>query len=335
MKNKKENKKNVNKKKIIIIVSIILAVLLAIGGSLALWFTRYMRDKNDTEELFREKIAKIDYANTIETAVPQTALYDVVQEHFSSELPEGKTVKKAIIIGYDGCRADILTEIQDGNSGIDMLMDDGVELYLSYCGGVPYPEKNTQDTSTAPGWCSILTGKWADETGITGNSITKEIEPKTLLVSLLEDGLADSASFITRWKGHFENDDSTYIGEKEYCEKNDLDVTYNRCDDDEASFDATIAEIKEADCSDFIFVIYEPTDATGHDLGFSSNSPYYKEAFAEADSYGYETIKAIRERETYEEEDWLIIITSDHGGIKGGHGGDSIQERMTFYVIGQ
>ena len=323
------------KKKVIIIVSITLAVVLAVGGSLALWFTRFMKDEDDTEKLFRENIAKVEYANTIETAVPQTALYDIIQEHFCSELPEGKIVKKAIIIGYDGCRADILTEIQDGNSAIGQLMNDGSELYLSYCGGVPYPEKNTQATSTAPGWCSILTGKWADETGITGNDITKEVEPKTLLLSLVEDGLAESSMFITRWKGHFDRDDATYNKEKEYCEDNDLDVTFNRCKNDKASYEATLTEINKADCSDFIFVIYEQTDSTGHKLGFTHNSPYYKEAFMEMDSYGYDTLEAIRNRETYEEEDWLIIITADHGGIGTEHGSESIQERMTFFVVGE
>ena len=50
------------------------------------------------------------------------------------------------------------------------------------------------------------------------------------------------------------------------------------------------------------------------------------------DYYGYDTIKAIEGRDTYETEDWLIIITSDHGGIGTDHGGNSIQERMTFIV---
>ena len=44
------------------------------------------------------------------------------------------------------------------------------------------------------------------------------------------------------------------------------------------------------------------------------------------------TIEAIKARETYDTEDWLIIITSDHGGIGTDHGSASIQERMTFIV---
>ena len=46
-----------------------------------------------------------------------------------------------------------------------------------------------------------------------------------------------------------------------------------------------------------------------------------------------ESINAIKARPTYETEDWLIIITSDHGGIKRNHGKESIQERMTFAVV--
>ena len=56
-------------------------------------------------------------------------------------------------------------------------------------------------------------------------------------------------------------------------------------------------------------------------------------AFLEIDGYGFETIEAIKARDTYDTEDWLIIVTSDHGGIGTGHGGPSIQERMTFVVM--
>lgn len=87
--------------------------------------------------------------NTIETALPQTDLYDVIKNHFSSELPEDKTEKKAIIIGFDGCRADILNFAKDENSIINALLSDGASINLTYCGGVNYPEENTQDTAKA------------------------------------------------------------------------------------------------------------------------------------------------------------------------------------------
>jgi predicted AlkP superfamily pyrophosphatase or phosphodiesterase len=92
-------------------------------------------------------------------------------------------------------------------------------------------------------------------------------------------------------------------------------------------------EITSKDCADFVFIIYENTDSAGHDFGFTFNNPVYKDSFKTEDAYGYEVIKAIEARETYDTEDWLIIVTSDHGGIGTGHGGPSIQERMTFVVM--
>ncbi len=292
----------------------------------------YSQDAKDTEEAYRETVASIGYENTIETAKPQTELYKMVKNHFTSALPEGKTEKKAIIIGYDGCRADALTFAEGKDSGIRKMLDNGASPALLYCGGVNYPETNTQDTSTAPGWCSILTGQWADKTGITGNGITKSTEYKTLLTSLTEEKVIDSASFITSWDGHFSTDNATYNLEKAYCEEKGLDVSFNLCNSDTNSANTAIKNLKEKDCSDFIFAIYEGTDHAGHSFGFSTNNPIYKVGFRINDVLAYRTLNAIEERETYATEDWLIIITSDHGGFKTGHGGPSIQERMTFIV---
>lgn len=315
----------------------IIAILLVVVG-VTLIFTvavpkwEYAKDSGDTEELFRQNVASVGFENTIETAIPQTEIYNMIKNHFESPLADGKTEKKAIIIGYDGCRADVLTEMQNENSVISALLEDGASINLAYCGGVNYPAENTQDTSTAPGWCSILTGVWADKHGITANSITKSLEYKTLLTTLVEDGTIDNSTFITKWKGHFDKKNATYNDEKAYCEENNLNVSFNRCENDEASKEYTLNEIGKKDCTDFIFVIYEPTDSTGHDLGFTINNPKYKESFKTADLYGMETLNAIKQRATYETEDWLIIVTSDHGGFGTGHGDASIQERMTFIV---
>lgn len=322
-----------NKKKIIITAVAVILALALIGTGIYFSLMKYVLDINDTEELYRQNVASVAYENTIETAYPQTDLYDIIDGHFRAELPEGKTEKKAIIIGYDGCRADILAELKGENSGISYLLSDGASMNLTYCGGVNYPEKNTQDTSTAPGWCSILTGEWADVHGVLGNDITKKMNTKTLMTALTEEKVIDTASFITRWKGHFSRDNATYLLEKDYCTENNLGVAFNLSENDADSHRMVLEEVKKEDCADFTFVIYEHTDSTGHDYGFTFNNPGYKSAFAESDACAYEAIKAIESRATYETEDWLIVITSDHGGIGTGHGNKSIQERMTFVVM--
>lgn len=321
-----------NKKKIIIIVVSVIVILGIIAGALALYFTRYHKDENDTEELYRQTVASVGYENTIETAYPSTDVYGIIDEHFRSELPEGKTEKKVVIIGYDGCRADILAERQE-NSAVSYLLDNGASINLTYCGGVNYPAENTQATSTAPGWCSMLTGVWADVHGITGNGITKAVEPKLIMTTLIEEGVIDDAAFITKWKGHFSRDNATYNDEKAYCEENNIDLDFNLRKDNADVHAGAIAEITGDNCADFVFIIYENTDSAGHNYGFTFNNPVYKDGFRTEDNYGYEVIKSIEDRDTYASEDWLIIVTSDHGGIGTGHGGPSIQERMTFVVM--
>lgn len=322
-----------NKKKIIVSIISVVLILGIIAGSLALYFTRYFKDSEDTEELYRQNVASVGYGNTVETAYPQTDLYKIINDHFRSALPEGKTEKKVAVIGFDGCRADILAEVQKENSAITYILKNGGSKNLTYSGGINYPSKNTQKTSTAPGWCSILTGVWADAHGITGNGITKELEPKTLMTTLNEENIIDDAAFITKWKGHFSRNGATYNVEKEYCENNNIDIDFNLRKGKKDVHTGAMEEVTRADCADFVFAIYEDTDSAGHDFGFSFNNPVYKEGFTTQDAYAYELIKAIEARETYDSEDWLIIVTSDHGGFGTDHGGASIQERMTFVVM--
>ncbi len=287
----------------------------------------------DTISKYEDNVASVEvYENTIETAVPQTEIYNIIKDHFTSELPAGKLVKKAIVIGYDGCRADALSLCEE-DGAVCKLIADGGKAYIAYCGGVQYPAFNTQATSTAPGWASILTGQWADVHGVTDNDITKSTDNLTLLASLVEEGYADDSAFYVSWNGHFNSDNATYNLEKAYCEEKGLDVIFSDADDDAGTVSNTLKDIKSLDCSDFIFTILEHTDHAGHDTGFDLDNPDYVSEFYAAEAEALDIINAVEGRLTYPVEDWLIIITSDHGGFNTGHGSLTIQERMTFYVV--
>lgn len=283
---------------------------------------------------YRNTIKKIDcYENTLETAIPQTDIYKIIQSHFDSDLPEGKTVKKAIVIGYDGGRADALSLMNDEKpSAIGALLNDGGHALLAYCGGTNFPDWHTQATSTAPGWCDILTGVWGDVSGVVDNGIVKSSDTPSLFTSLIEDGDADSTAFFVSWKGHFTNEDSTYIAEKKYAEEKNLNVLYSLSDDDDGTKAAVLNNVKGENCADFVFAIFEYPDHIGHDKGFSIYNKYYPNAFYDAEATGLEVINTIKARSTYAQEDWLILIASDHGGNALGHGNSSIMERMTFVV---
>lgn len=281
---------------------------------------------------YDKNVASVNvYENEFGTALPQTEIYNLISAHFNAELPEGKTVKKAIVIGYDGCRADALSLMTEGKtSAIGYLTENGGHAVLSYCGGVKFPTINKQDTSTAPGWCSMLTGCWADVHGVTGNGIPKSNDHLTLLTTLVENGTINDSAFYVSWGGHFSDSDSTYINERHYIEEKGLDVTLRRAGDDDGTKVNVLADVMQDDCSDFIFSIFEYPDHVGHDTGFNLANDEYVQAFYDAEATGMDVINAIEARDTFEEEDWLILITSDHGGYNNWHGGPTKQERYTF-----
>ena len=132
---------------------------------------------------------------------------------------------------------------------------------------------------------------------------------------------------------HFIDENSTYINEKKYCEENGINAAFVKCESQEEIHAKTLEDIARDDCSDFIFPIYEFPDSAGHGTGFSTFNPEYQKAMYDNDIYAGEVIEAIKARKNYENEDWLIILTSDHGGFVTSHGGLTIQERMTFIVI--
>ena len=311
------------------IICVVCSFFMMIGGMIA------GTNWGDKEKTYIETVESIGcYTNTLETATAQTETYALIRDHLAAPLAEGKTEKKVIVIGYDGGRADALSLVdENGEGGISYLLATGGQAAINYCGGVNYPAINTQDTSTAPGWCSILTGQWADVHGITGNGIEKSNDNLTILTTSVEDGTIDSSAFYVSWNGHFGGEDTTYIQEKNYIEEKGLDVTFLDADDDAGTLENTLADINSADCSDFIFSILEHPDHAGHDTGFSLNNPDYAQAIADSEADARKIINSIEARPTYETEDWLIIITSDHGGYNTGHGAMTIQERMTFIVV--
>lgn len=291
-------------------------------------------NKLDTIKDYTDRVQSVEvFGNTMETAVPQTEIYRLVKSHFESALPAGKTQKKVLVLGYDGCRADLFALLGDAqNSAVRTLVNGGGQAVLSYCGGVNYPAINTQATSTAPGWCSMLTGEWANVHGIKDNGIEKSNDHLTMLTTLVEEKTIADSAFYVSWSGHFSRPGTTYWREKQYVEQKNLPVNFCGASDDDGTIKNVLTDLEKTDCSDFIFTILEYCDHAGHTTGFSVKNKFYAEAFADAEKTGKTILDAVYGRETFDTEDWLILITTDHGGYNLGHGKPSLQERMTFII---
>ena len=98
-------------------------------------------------------------------------------------------------------------------------------------------------------------------------------------------------------------------------------------------FEQTLAAIETADGPDMVMCILEHCDHTGHSSGFGNKNPAYVKAFRDSDREALALINAVKNRGTYADEDWLIIITTDHGGDGTAHGSQLAGCRQTFFAL--
>lgn len=109
---------------------------------------------------------------------------------------------------------------------------------------------------------------------------------------------------------------------------------------DEAVKTRLIAKLKDEN-PDLIVAQFTSALEAGKASSFSFDSPQYKEAVGKIDGYIGEIKQAMEAREDYDKEQWLLVVTSAHGGKDDSYGGSSFPERNIFtlyhnrYIKGQ
>ena len=76
-------------------------------------------------------------------------------------------------------------------------------------------------------------------------------------------------------------------------------------------------------------IVFDALDHVGHAAGH--DTPAYYDKLEEIDGYVGEIIQAVKEAGIWDES--IIIVTADHGGIEKGHGGRTMQEMETPFII--
>jgi len=280
------------------------------------------------------------FENRAQKSLPQTDIHDIILEHFT-ENTSGKD-PKCLLIGYDGARPDALTFTIDGSeNGVRALLNSDGKLYNMYTGGPMLNPFRWQDTSTASGWTTMLTGHWAKESGDTGhkvssNGMNKPVDPKLIFTQLLEKGLVDQTAFVVSWGGHFTGDGASYKNDIAYCAEKNLNANWITLGSDALVFEQTMIEVQDPNAG-MVMCILEYCDHNGHGTGpgtgFYCENPTYEQAIRDSERDAYALIQAVKARPSYDAEDWLIIITTDHGGTFNGHGSQFAGCRQTFLAL--
>ena len=230
-------------------------------------------------------------------------LFLVLSSFFFMTFYFGQTEKKVLIIGIDGVRSDAFIQAQTPN--IDALIENGIYSPNAL---------NDDITISGPGWSAILCGVWSSKHLVTGNDFT--INDFESFPSLLRHAEEYDPNISTLSICHWDpiND---------YIVQNYVDFKLNVSTDAEVSSQAT-SYISSND-PDLIFLHFDDVDHAGHSSGFNPDVPEYMNAIETTDDLISPIINAIEQRPNYANEDWLILISSDHCGVCYSHGGTSME----------
>lgn len=246
-------------------------------------------------------------------------------------------IKKAVFIIVDGIPADVIKKLKLPHFAA--ITSKGGFAHATVGG-----EKNgyTQTpTISAVGYNSVLTGTWVNKHNVWGNDIkapnyyyqnifrllkTQWPERKIGIFSswldnrtkLIGDGLAEAGNI--HFDYHVDGLESDTINYP-----HDKNSNYMHRIDEKVADEA--AEAIRTNAPDLSWVYLEYTDDMGHKYG---DSPQFLKAIEYADEQVGRIWQATQYRQKNFNEDWLIIITTDHGRdakTGKGHGGQSDRER--------
>ncbi len=234
----------------------------------------------------------------------------------------GDVVKKVLVIGLDGIRVDILAETNTPN--IDTLIAEGFFSDRA---------RTNVRTVSGPGWSSMLIGARTDKHLVNSNNFTgNDYATYPDFLTRLEQvdsgfntfAVVDWAPLGTTASGGPLFSDA--IDELLFFDGGE--EGYGRADS--LSVDAAVDRLENEDI-DAAFVYIGDTDEVAH--ATSTYAPEYKTAIEVADVLVGRLVAAIKARPTYADEDWLILMCTDHGrNDEGEHGGDSDKERTIFVL---
>ena len=220
--------------------------------------------------------------------------------------------RKVLVIGIDGTRSDALQDASTPN--LDALIATGLFTYDAWHLGI---------TVSGPSWSTIMTGVWWNKHGVTSNAYTgshfndypyfpklaKSVRPNLKCVQVVEWAPMSDNVYNDGWDSKLKTPDG------------------------DGASTAAVAVTQLADSNlDCMFVYFDAVDLTGHSSGFSPTNPSYIQAIENVDDKVGKVLQAVYNRPNYANEDWLILITTDHGGLGTGHGGNTYEERHIWWI---
>jgi predicted AlkP superfamily pyrophosphatase or phosphodiesterase len=251
--------------------------------------------------------------------------------------------KKVLFVIADGIPADVMEHAN--KPALQKLIDKGAFLPCYVGGEKGGPSQSP--TISAVGYNSLLTGTWANKHGVLNNSIKnpnynyptifkvfKEQYPLKKIgvfstwldnrTKLVGDGLAQTGNIhVDYFRDGYELDTVQF--------PHDKSARYIHLIDEKVVAEA--AQVIKDSAPDLSWLYLEYTDDMGHRFG---DSKQLDTAITMLDKQIQKIMRAVSFREKKFKEDWLVIITTDHGrdaSTGKNHGGQSDRERNTWMIL--
>jgi len=225
-------------------------------------------------------------------------------------IPDGRDTK-VLFIGIDGLRGDGIPGAE--TPALDALTEIGLwTLFASTQVGA--------QTVSGPGWTSMLTGVDAEKHGIYANGGWTDINRDYPTLISRSHSLGLPTATAVNWLPIQENIIESEVS-NEIVLGTDEEITVG------------MALLLEEEDFDVHFIALDDVDHAGHSYGFSPEEPDYVAAVETADERVGRLVSAIEGRPGRADENWLIVVTSDHGGLGTSHGGITAEYRAIPLII--
>jgi len=217
---------------------------------------------------------------------------------------------KVLIIGIDGCKPDALIKANTPN--LDKLWKNGAYSFNT---------KTDEISSSGICWTSMLTGVWHEKHKVLTNSYKNPNikEYPHFYTRVQNENPALKTYSIVNW-GPIHK----------ILQPNDADVVKSSLTDKNVT-SRVVRTLKKKDV-DVLFVQLDNVDHAGHKYDFSVKSEKYLTAIELADMQIGKMINALESRKNYANENWLILVSTDHGGSEFGHGKNIPEHTTTFFI---